>query len=283
MILKYHNIFKTRIERKMLIMKQLVKILIPLFLTVSVAFGEPTVHQIFETMQAGRLDEAHDMIQNVLKNHPESAKAHYVDAEILVRQGNREAARNELAIAQQLSPNLSFAKPEAIAALKANIDGKGPLTQAYMPEKKKDSFPWTMLLLALGALFFIILIWRSVFSRRANNYAAPYPNGANQQGNGNSSYNNGGYNPGYNQGGGLGSNIMSGLATGAAAGVGMVAAEEMMHHFMDDDKPSHNSEPTQMYDNYQPTQNTMDDNDFGINDSSSWDDGGVDSSDDSSW
>ena len=259
------------------------KFMIPLFLTASVAFAEPTVHQIFETMQAGRLDEAHDMVQGVLKNHPDSAKAHYVDAEILVRQGNKEAAKNELAIAEKLSPNLSFAKPEAVAALKANIEGKGTLSEPYMPPKKHESFPWMMLVLAVGAVLFIILIWRSIFARRQNSYAPTYANGTAGQGYANNGYNNPGYNPGYNQGSGLGSNIMSGLATGAAAGVGMVAAEEMMHHFMDGNS-SGQSEPTQNMDNYQPS-SPMDDNDFGINDSSSWDDGGSDfgGSNDSSW
>jgi hypothetical protein len=268
----------------MLFMRYFLKLFFPIILIVSTAFAEPTVHQIFETMQAGRLDEAHDMVQNVLKNHPDSAKAYYVDAEILVRQGNKEAARNELAIAEQLSPKLSFAKPQAIAALKANIEGKGVLSQAYMPEKKKDSFPWMMLLLALGALFFIILMWRLVFARKANGYAAPYNNGANQQNYGANSYNNGGYNGGYNQGGGLGSNIMSGLATGAAAGVGMMAAEEMMHHFMDHDENTHSAQ-TPTYDNYEPSNTPMqEDNDFGINDTSSWDDNSsFESSDDSSW
>jgi uncharacterized protein len=264
-------------------MKQIVKLFIALFLMVGVANAEPTVHQIFETMQAGRLDEAHDMVQDVLKNHPESAKAHYVDAEILVRQGNKEAAKNELAIAEKISPNLSFAKPDAVTALKANIAGKGMLSEAYMPSKKQDSFPWMMLVLAVGSVLFIILIWRSIFTRR-NSYATPYGNvnGTNQQGFANNPYNNGGYNSGYNQGG-LGSNIMSGLATGAAAGVGMVAAEEMMHHFMDKDEPLHSS-PTQNIDDYQQPTSGMDDNDFGLNDSSSWDDNSsFDSSDDSSW
>lgn len=260
-------------------MKLVEKLFFLLFLTVTMAFAEPNVHQIFTTMESGHLDEAHTMIQEVLKTHPNSAKAHYVDAEILVRQGNKQAAHDELAIAKQLSPNLSFAKADAVAALEARIGGNSTVANQVMPLKKQESFPWMMLLLAVGALLFLVLMVRSLFSRRQNSYAPVYNNMGASSGQGypnNSGYNNA--NQGYSQGGGLGSNIMSGLATGAAAGVGMVAAEEVMHHFMDhNDTPT---TPTQSFDNYQPSTD-IDDNDFGINDSSSWDDGG--SSDDSSW
>ncbi len=261
-------------------MKLVEKLFLLLFITITMGFAEPNVHQIFNTMESGHLDEAHNMIQEVLKAHPNSAKAHYVDAEILVRLGNKQAAQSELAIAQQLSPNLSFAKPDAVAALEARIQGGNVVVNQVVPVKKHEDFPWMMLILTVGTLILIILIWRSIFTRKQNSYAnAPAYNNMGTSGQGypnNSMYNN---NQGYSQGSGLGSNIMSGLATGAAAGVGMVAAEEVMHHFMD----RNDSAPTQSFDHNIPSSG-MDDNDFGINDSSSWDDGDTsDSNDDTSW
>jgi hypothetical protein len=245
-------------------------------------------------MASGKLDEAHKMIEEVLQKHPDSAKAHFVDAEILVRQGNKKAAHDELAIAEQLSPKLPFAKPEAVVALKQMIEGSAvqsvstnmPAVQ-HTQENKSSGFPWMTFLLTSGVVFLVVMIWKSFSGRKQNQYnqAPTYGNNtAPQQG----GYPNGnGYNQGNqpNQGGGLGSNIMSGLATGAAAGVGMVAAEELMHHFTDHNESSTNNSSmfnNNSNNNVQPT-NDAGDTDFGISDGSSWDDNSSSGDDDSSW
>ena len=44
----------------------------------------PSVHGIYQATNAGKLDVAHTMIEQVIQAHPDSAKAHYVDAELLV-------------------------------------------------------------------------------------------------------------------------------------------------------------------------------------------------------
>ncbi len=256
-----------------------------LLLSATALFAESNVHQIYQTMASGHMDEAHKMIEEVLQKHPDSAKAHFVDAEILVRQGNKKAAHDELAIAEQLSPKLPFAKPEAVVALKQMIEGNAVSTTktTQMPqniqntqEKKSSGFPWMTFLLTGGVVFLIVMIWKSFSSRKQNQY-----NQAPQQG----GYpNSNGYNQGNqpNQGGGLGSNIMSGLATGAAAGVGMVAAEELMHHFTDTKDSSSNNSSMSHNNNVQPS-NDAGDTDFGISDSSSWDDNSSSTGDDSSW
>ena len=264
-----------------------------LLLSATALFAEANVHQIYQTMASGHMDEAHKMIEEVLQKHPESAKAHFVDAEILVRQGNKKAAHDELAIAEQLSPKLPFAKPEAVVALKKMIESSSVTnssqlqTSQHTQENKSNGTPWMTFLLAGGAVFFIVLIWKSFANRRSNGYSnTPAYNGTPQQGGYANNPNNQGYqgNPGYqgNQGGsGLGSNIMSGLATGAAAGVGMVAAEELMHHFTDHNDSSSNNSFTSN-DNNVSSSNDMGDTDFGISDGSSWDDSSS-GSDDSSW
>ena len=254
-----------------------------LLMCATAAFAEPTVHQIYDTMQSGHVDEAHKMIEEVLKTHPDSAKAHFVDAEILARLGNKKAAQSELAIAEQLDPKLPFVKPDTVMALKQNISSNTVQnTQAPQTaqENRSGGFPWMMFLLVGGAVFFIVLIWKSLSARRTNAYAntPAYNNGGAQQGYPNN------YN-GYqgNQGGGLGSNIMSGLATGAAAGVGMVAAEELMHHFTDKNDSSSDNNRSSFSNNDFNSSTGPIDNDFGISDSSSWDDSSSSGDDDSSW
>ena len=52
------------------------------------AAADPTVHQIYEAAEAGRFDQAQQMMDQVLKDHPQSAKAHYVAAPLLWRAGS---------------------------------------------------------------------------------------------------------------------------------------------------------------------------------------------------
>jgi len=63
----------------------------------AVAQSEPTLNQIYEAAQAGRMEQAQVMIQQVLVAHPKSAKAHFVQAELLARQGQTARAREALA------------------------------------------------------------------------------------------------------------------------------------------------------------------------------------------
>src|SRR5262252_7779712 len=74
---------------------------------------EPTLHEVYQAAQSGNMSEAQRMMKEVLRAHPDSAKAHYVEAELLAKQGQLAAAATELNTAERLEPGLSFAKPEA--------------------------------------------------------------------------------------------------------------------------------------------------------------------------
>src|SRR5689334_16353172 len=76
--------------------------------------SEPTVHQIYETASRGDLRGAQSMVDEVIRHHPQSAKAHYVKAELATRAGDAGTARSELQAAEKLAPGLPFAKPEAV-------------------------------------------------------------------------------------------------------------------------------------------------------------------------
>jgi hypothetical protein len=72
-------------------------------------------------------------------------------------------------------------------------------------------------------------------------------------------------------GGGMGSGILGGLATGAAVGAGIVAGEALMHNMLDD-KPNHGEGGyAPQPDVAQNSNYDMGGSDFGVNDSSSWD------------
>ena len=60
------------------------------------ADADPTVHQIYEAAASGHLDQAQQMMDQVLRDHPQSAKAHYVQAELYAKQGQLSLARSEL-------------------------------------------------------------------------------------------------------------------------------------------------------------------------------------------
>ena len=87
----------------------------------AMAQAEPTLNEIYATAQAGKVDQAQVMVQQVLVSHPGSAKAYFVQSELFARQGNRARAQQSLAKAEQLAPGLPFAKPDAVQSLRAQL------------------------------------------------------------------------------------------------------------------------------------------------------------------
>ena len=85
------------------------------------AEDEPTMHQVYLAAEAGKFNEAQSMMDKVLRDHPNSAKAHFVEAELLAKQGLFSNAGVELNTAERLQPGLPFAKPEAVKNLKSRI------------------------------------------------------------------------------------------------------------------------------------------------------------------
>src|ERR1700689_2135100 len=75
---------------------------------------DPSMEQIYQEARGGHLDQAQQMIDQVLRDHPRSAKAHYVQAELYAKEGKTALARSELSAADELDPGLPFAKPQAV-------------------------------------------------------------------------------------------------------------------------------------------------------------------------
>lgn len=233
----------------------------------SFAADEFSMHEVYQAAQAGRLGEAQMMMDKVLRDHPDSAKAHYVEAELLAKQGKMSAAAAELSKAEQLKPGLPFAKPESVQELRAVIKGHAASAKA-----EQGGISWGIVLLVLALIVFIFFVGRAM-GRRSN--PVVYPAGGNY---GSGPYGQqpyGGAPMGGTVGGGMGSGIMGGLATGAALGAGMVAGEALMHNLTDGGSHHNNGMigDANAADSWDAG-NDMGGADFGVTDSGSWDDGG---------
>src|SRR5476651_620639 len=83
--------------------------------------ADPTMHQIYEAAEGGHLDQAQQMITQVLADHPTSAKAHYVQAELYAKEGKTSLARAELGTAERLNPGLTSFNPRSVQELKSQL------------------------------------------------------------------------------------------------------------------------------------------------------------------
>jgi tetratricopeptide (TPR) repeat protein len=130
--------------------------------------ADPTVHQIYEAAEAGRFDQAQQMMDQVLKDHPKSAKAHYVQAELYAKEGKTALARAELAEAEGFDPGLTHENPRSVQALKSQLGvsarpSQSPRVVGLSSAPAAPHFPWGT------ALIFVVvigLLWM-MFRRRS--------------------------------------------------------------------------------------------------------------------
>ncbi|MES2977360.1 MAG: tetratricopeptide repeat protein [Pseudomonadota bacterium] len=279
----------------------------------ALAQSDPSLSQVYAAVQAGKLDQAQTMMQQVLVAHPNSAKAHFVRAEIFARQGKAALARESLASAEKLAPGLPFAKPEAVQSLRAQIvqggasGGTAPRAKAPSPQgtsftpaasaAPSSSFSWGLpLLLGVG----VILVGYLAFRRKPPQTFTPPPSAVTTAAPG--SMIGSGLNGPQTFGGnsaapqqpygsapqqpygaaapapGMGSRIAGGVATGLAVGAGMMAANAIGKTLTGD----HERDQTRQSDNAASANQPIPDanynmggENFGVNDVDSWDDGGA--------
>jgi hypothetical protein len=239
--------------------------------------ADPTMDQIYEVARAGRLDEAQQMITQVLAHHPTSAKAHFVQAELYAREGKTSLARAELGTAERLNPGLTEFKPRSVEELKSQLGQSARPTGSQIisiPARSGPHIPWAGIFIGLIVVGLLMMLFR----RRTPYGQYPVAGGPVAGGPGAPpGYGAAGYGPGYGpapMGGGMGSGIAGGLASGLAVGAGVVAGEELAHHFLDGGRREGGVIPSA--DAAEPgySNSDMGGNDFGANDPGSWDDGG---------
>ena len=234
------------------------------------ADSDPTVDQIYTAANSGHLDQAQQMITQVLADHPGSARAHYVQAELYAKEGKTSPARSELASAEQLQPGLPKENPRSVQELKAQLGVSGGAISGMVrsvPAERR--FPWGTVLILAAAVGLLLMVFR----RRS--YVQQYPAAGPGAGGAPGAYGPG-YGPAPMGGGGIGSGIAGGLASGLAVGAGVVAGEELAHHFLDGGRGGGGGviPPAEAGESGNPNAD-MGGADFGVNDpGSGWDDGG---------
>ena len=95
--------------------------------------AEPTMKQIYQAATTGHLDQAQQMITEVLANHPGSAKAHWVQAELFAKEGKVNLARSEVLEAERLNPGLTEFSPKSVRELKVQLGLPVPTTETRIP------------------------------------------------------------------------------------------------------------------------------------------------------
>ena len=93
-----------------------------LFLACAAAWAVPTVQQVEAEVQQGHYSQAENMMREVVDAKPGSAKAHYIYAEILARNGSFSKAAEEAGKAKQLDPEVKFTQPEKFQAFEKLLE-----------------------------------------------------------------------------------------------------------------------------------------------------------------
>jgi hypothetical protein len=243
------------------------------------AADDPSVDQIYQAARTGQLAQAERMVDQVLRDHPGSGRAHYVAAEVYARAGNYGRARSELSSAESLAPGLPFANPTSVTALRSELTASRVLQGWSAVERPRSTgLPWGGIILVLVGL---TVVWMLIRRRVQQSSYGSYPGNVQPAQPG---YGAPGMGPGpYYPGGGGGSGLMGSLGTGLAIGAGVAAGEELVHHVLDSDRPSGFINSANAAETGPTQQNgDMGGQDFGVNDGNSWDDssggGGFDSS-----
>ena len=266
-------------------MRNLINVLAGVFaaailLTSNMVFAEATLPEVYKAVQSGQMAKADVMMKEVLQNHPNSAKAHYVAAELYLKEGKLEVARNHFIKAQNLAPGLPFAQAESVQKLQVQLSsGAGGSVAGSSPSSifSNPIFWGLIAILVVG----VIIVMKRRKAQAVQVYNAPsagYPGAPGTPGGptpypgGPASY------PGAPAAGGMGSGLMGSLATGAALGAGMYAGQALASSLMGGHDSGHQNTNPNMNQVGGPA--SLDPN-FGVRDASSWDDGGASSWDDS--
>ena len=264
-------------------------LLLPLALCVAsvpaVAFAaDASIDQVYATARGGNVPGALTMMDQVLKDHPNSAKAHYVEAELLSRAHRAADARVELAKAQQLDPSGRFANARSQAQLRAAQGAGGGAAGAVAPAPAPQGshISFGMILFGALAIFGILAFLRR---RSANQYPPAMGQGGYPAGYGPGYGPQGGPMGGY--GGGMGGGMMGGgmgggMATGVGMGAGLAVGEEVVGRMFGDHERRPEGGMGGGWDQNADPNADMGGNDFGVS-GGGWDDGGSGGGGDGGW
>lgn len=105
-----------------LMKKYVMAVVASLMLVSAAAFAAvPTAGQIEQSMTQGNWSQADAQLQEVLQAHPNNAKAHYLYAQVLDREGRSSDALAQVQQARTLDPAIKFTDPSRFNAMEARI------------------------------------------------------------------------------------------------------------------------------------------------------------------
>lgn len=241
-------------------------------LSANIVLAEPTVQDIYKTAQVDK-QQALTMVNEVIKLRPNSARAHYVQSDLLLQLGKKAEAKTAFLKSQSLDPSMSFAKPESVERLRTALGVKKTDTLKFDTDK---AMLWG------GGILLALLIAIMLFRRKKP--AQQYPDAFNSQ------YRPVTPTPPAPAGAAAsapaaaapassGSGLMGSLATGAAMGVGVAAGATLANHLLNGNKAT--AAPVEHQPSYTPSY--APEQNFGMSDSSSDWGGDSSSSDSSDW
>jgi hypothetical protein len=143
------------------------------------ALALPTVEAVQAEVRAGHYTQAESMLREVVAARPDSAKAHYLFAEMLAHNGRIRAAAQEARLAKQIDPAIRFTQPEKFTAFQQLLEreqraeaspSRAPVVQHVQPLAEHSSVPgWIW---GAGGAAIALLLWR-LFTARKNVAVAP--------------------------------------------------------------------------------------------------------------
>jgi hypothetical protein len=83
--------------------------------------ASPTEQQVQAALSRGDFAGAQQMLAEVVQDHPKNARAHYLYAQVLDRNGHATDALAQLDLARQADPAMSFTQPNRLAAVEQHI------------------------------------------------------------------------------------------------------------------------------------------------------------------
>jgi hypothetical protein len=217
------------------------------------AFAVPSIDAVQAAVKAGNYPQAESMMQEVVTAKPQSAKAHYVYAEILAHDAKFTEAAAQARRAREIDPAIKFINADEFRNFEQMLQREqaraGQVTPSRAVQPPVSTAPYQPTAAAaagmpgwvwgLGFAVIAFLIWR-VVSRRA----VGAPVGAAAYGGGAAYGNQGGYGtapmqPGYGQPGygqpGYGQAPGGGLLRTGLAAAGGVAAGMLVEKMLDGD------------------------------------------------
>ncbi len=166
------------------------KLILAVFLIVvtALAWALPTRPEVEAEVQQGHNARAEMMMGEVIAAKPDSARAHFIYAEVLARNGKLSAAADEAKDARVIDPEITFTDPDKFRSFESMLARaqetsagakrtSAPVqTQALSPTRDaigpvSPGVPTLISLVGLAGIAF--LAWRVLSSRQASSVALP--------------------------------------------------------------------------------------------------------------